>query len=554
MDGIAAGRNGRLIPGSSGCAGKQLRYAACDSSCSRILRLLHRAAVHAVIAAAGMFGIGLPVAQAVPTPIAVSTNAVNFGAVNVGGTRAITVTVTNTSAVTAFGPINMFGGAPPTPEFNASQSCQGKTLAPGGTCTISYTFTPSGGGAFNDSSNFTISATSSQADGEDFVVGLTGTGVNPITAAPLNHNFGNVNIGSTAAAKTTVITNTGNQPFGPINIFGGAPPTPEFNASQSCQGNTLAPGGTCTIGYTFTPSGGGTFNDSSNFTISATASQAAGVAFSVRLTGCGIPGQACLPPASTVTTVTCTPNPASTGQAVTCIATVTSSGAGTPAGSVAFTVDGNAVANVSLDGAGRGRFTTTSLAPGTHSIVARYSSNSPNLLASTSAPFVQSVADTLTAVEFIHSQWGFYFVTSFAPEISALDGGAFGGVWQRTGQTFPVWERQDPGTSPVCRFFSTSFAPRSSHFYTPFASECETVKGNPDWQYEGVSFYLKTPTEHGSCPVGSAPLYRLYNNGMGGAPNHRYSTSAAVANQMVALGWVPEGFGGAGVQACVPSS
>jgi hypothetical protein len=80
--------------------------------------------------------------------------------------------------------------------------------------------------------------------------------------------------------------------------------------------------------------------------------------------------------------------------------------------------------------------------------------------------------------EYFHAGWGYYFVTAFPAEISALDGGAFGGVWQRTGQTFPVWASQDAGTSPVCRFFSTSFAPRSSHFYTPFPAECETVKSN----------------------------------------------------------------------------
>ena len=161
-------------------------------------------------------------------------------------------------------------------------------------------------------------------------------------------------------------------------------------------------------------------------------------------------------------------------------------------------------------------------------------------------------AQAQTAVEYHHAGWNYYFVTSFPSEVSALDGGAFGGVWKRTGETFPVWSDQVSGSSPVCRFFSTSFAPKSSHFYTPFNSECNTVKGNPDWQYEAVSFYLKTPDSNGNCPAASAPLYRLYNNGQGGAPNHRYSTSTMIANQMRAAGWVPEGFGSAGVLACVP--
>jgi Repeat of unknown function (DUF5648) len=156
--------------------------------------------------------------------------------------------------------------------------------------------------------------------------------------------------------------------------------------------------------------------------------------------------------------------------------------------------------------------------------------------------------------EYFHAGWGYYFVTAFPAEISALDGGAFGGVWQRTGQTFPVGASQDAGTSPVCRFFSTSFAPRSSHFYTPFPAECETVKSNHDWQYEAISFHLKTPDGNGTCPAASAPLYRLYNNGSGGAPNHRYATSRTTVDQMRARGWISEDNGADGTIACTPST
>jgi hypothetical protein len=56
----------------------------------------------------------------------------------------------------------------------------------------------------------------------------------------------------------------------------------------------------------------------------------------------------------------------------------------------------------------------------------------------------------------------------------------------------------------------------------------------------------------GGCATGTVPLYRLYNNGMGGAPNHRYTTSVAVFNEMIAAGWLPEGHGITKVFACVP--
>jgi len=163
-----------------------------------------------------------------------------------------------------------------------------------------------------------------------------------------------------------------------------------------------------------------------------------------------------------------------------------------------------------------------------------------------------ALAQTQAAVEYYYADWDYYFETSFPDEIAILDGGAFGGVWKRTGQTFTVWPQQLTGSSATCRFFSTSFAPKSSHFYTPFDAECASVKTNPNWQYEAVAFYMQLADAAGNCPAGTKVLYRLYNNGMGGAPNHRYTTSAVIFNQMKAAGWIFEGNGNTGAFACVP--
>src|SRR5678815_5933067 len=89
---------------------------------------------------------------------------------------------------------------------------------------------------------------------------------------------------------------------------------------------------------------------------------------------------------------------------------------------------------------------------------------------------------------------------------------------------FNAYAARASGTAPVCRFFSTAFAPKSSHFYTPFASECAAVHTNPNWLLEsGAVFYIVLPTRDGLCAAGLTPVYRLYNNGQGGAPNHRLS-------------------------------
>ena len=163
-----------------------------------------------------------------------------------------------------------------------------------------------------------------------------------------------------------------------------------------------------------------------------------------------------------------------------------------------------------------------------------------------------AIADQSTAVEYVYELWNSYFVTDLADEIAALDGGAFGGVWQRTGQTFNVWSDASGGALPTCRFFSTGFAPRSSHFYTPLATECAAVKTYPAWLYEGIAFYIQLPDNNGLCAWGTTSLYRLYNNGMGGAPNHRFTTSPIVLIQMLMAGWVFEGDATTMVFACVP--
>ena len=67
-----------------------------------------------------------------------------------------------------------------------------------------------------------------------------------------------------------------------------------------------------------------------------------------------------------------------------------------------------------------------------------------------------------------------------------------------------------------------------------------------------VSFYYTAlPNGNGICPTGNVAVYRLYNNGHGGAPNHRFTTSATVRAQMISEGYIPEGMG-IGVGMCSP--
>jgi len=154
------------------------------------------------------------------------------------------------------------------------------------------------------------------------------------------------------------------------------------------------------------------------------------------------------------------------------------------------------------------------------------------------------------AVEFYHAGFDHYFISANPAEVQALDDGTFSG-WGRTGLSFNVYPAGTNGTQDVCRFFSLTFDPKSSHFYTPSQTECQSVKSNPNWLYEGIVFALG-PAGAGNCPGGTQQLFRLYNDGQGGAPNHRYTTDATVRSAMLARGWIAEGVGALGVIGCVP--
>lgn len=169
-----------------------------------------------------------------------------------------------------------------------------------------------------------------------------------------------------------------------------------------------------------------------------------------------------------------------------------------------------------------------------------------------SATFTQSAVPTATAVEYFHAGFGHYFITASPEEVIAIDQGTIRG-WARTGETFKASLVNTPGASNVCRFFSVGFSPKSSHFYTPAASECAAVKTNASWQYEGLVFSLFPLTPSAMCSPGFAPLYRLYNNGISGAPNHRYTTKLSILNQQVSLGWSFEGDPVTKASSCVPN-
>jgi hypothetical protein len=158
----------------------------------------------------------------------------------------------------------------------------------------------------------------------------------------------------------------------------------------------------------------------------------------------------------------------------------------------------------------------------------------------------------VTVVEYFNAGLGHYFVTSSVEEQQRLDAG---GDWRRTGLAFRAWSSAGSDRVPMLRYFSGAmFEPKSSHFYTYLQSEWNALREQGLWRYEGTAFavrLLEGDLSSRSCASGAVPLYRLYNNSQGGAPNHRYTTDPTVVDQMIASGWIPEGEDARGRFACV---
>lgn len=160
--------------------------------------------------------------------------------------------------------------------------------------------------------------------------------------------------------------------------------------------------------------------------------------------------------------------------------------------------------------------------------------------------------ETAIAAEYYHAGFGHFFHSSDPVELRLLDDGIYGAAWTATQQFWRVWTAPGKDRVPVCRLYSAGATPRTSHVYTPYADECEALKAGPTWQFESIAYFVALPDEGGACIDGTEPLYRLYNEGRDGAPNHRFTRERSVRDAMTGAGWVAEGQGVDRVFACTP--
>ena len=159
---------------------------------------------------------------------------------------------------------------------------------------------------------------------------------------------------------------------------------------------------------------------------------------------------------------------------------------------------------------------------------------------------------TVQVDEFYHSGLRHYFITASAAEKQDLDTGVHPG-WQRTGQSFKAYaagSRADGSISPVCRNYGDPKRGLDSHFYSARVGECFAVLWTFKWLLESDNaFQIDVPDINtGACPGATVPVHRLWNQRPDS--NHRYTTSAAIKAQMIASGYVAEGYGPDGVVMC----
>lgn len=160
------------------------------------------------------------------------------------------------------------------------------------------------------------------------------------------------------------------------------------------------------------------------------------------------------------------------------------------------------------------------------------------------------------AFEYYHADLDHYFVTDLAPDIDALDSGRIAG-WARTGKSFQVWPISLGFLNDVCRYY---IPPEhgNSHFFSASKAECNAIAARigVDPNYSGYiletpeAFAVALPSSDGACPNNWIPVYRLWNNRADS--NHRYTTEAATKAQMIARGYVAEGYGADAVSLCSP--
>ena len=206
-----------------------------------------------------------------PSAIGVTPTQLSFSAQPIGqASPPITLSISNTGGA----PMNNIGfqiAGQSASSFSWSANSCGALLNSGSSCKVQVTFAPAVAGQLTA----TLIVTSSTLGVAPVQVPLSGIGQAPsgITITPSQMMFTQATLGQASAAQTAIITNTGSAAASGIALS----VPPPFSLVQNTCSATLAAGGSCSAGVSFTPTANGVVAgaltvSSSAFVIAATAS------------------------------------------------------------------------------------------------------------------------------------------------------------------------------------------------------------------------------------------------------------------------------------------
>lgn len=190
-----------------------------------------------------------------------------------------TVTVGQSSAVTTFTIANAGPGASDQVQVNLSgnadyhvtaNTCA--TLAAGANCTVGITYSPTAQGA-------TTATLLASVTGSSATAMIKGSGGNPngLAIAPATFSFANAIIGTPGTDSDTItVTNNGSAATAALTVQATGDATQFTKSADTCNGQTVAAGATCTLTVKFTPTTAG--QKAAGYTvINGTSSVSAGV-------------------------------------------------------------------------------------------------------------------------------------------------------------------------------------------------------------------------------------------------------------------------------------
>ncbi len=219
----------------------------------------------------------------VASAIGFNPTSLTFASQGVGTTSAAkTVTVTNTGTGSLHITTVTLTGTNAGDFAISANTCNGATVAVNATCSVSVTFTPGATGSRTAALSFADDAPASPQ-----TVALTGSGV-PVGPGigfnPTSLTFASQGVGTTSAAQSVIVTNTGTAALHITTVTLTGANTGDFAISvNTCNGATVAVNATCTVSVTFTPSATGSRAAALSF-----ADDAPGSPQTVALSGTGI--------------------------------------------------------------------------------------------------------------------------------------------------------------------------------------------------------------------------------------------------------------------------